>query len=119
VVFATSFDAVQGTARSPSEEAVVSVENAGVSVTSSPYWFMPELGVEGRAGPFVLGTSIGVLFVPVAGPDLPLDAVTMSSDSCHASPESIRCAPYSSLRGERAYGPFFAVVPSAHATYLF
>ena len=119
VIFATSVDAVEGTVTSSVDTLPTSIENAGRSEQSTPLFVMPELGIERAEGAFRLGASLGVLFALQSGPDLPHGRVSAATEPCRQNPASAACAPYSSLQGERAYGPFSSLVPSLSVSYVF
>ena len=119
VIFASSLDAVEGTVSSTVDQLPLDIADAGRSVRSTPLFVMPELGVERSAGSFRLGASLGLLFVPQGGPDLPHGTVSTITDPCYENAASAACARNISLRGERAYGPFVMFVPSLSAAHVF
>jgi len=121
VVLASSYDTLTGTASLGNEQRDVGVAGAGGSASSRPLFMMPEIGVETDVSGWALGGALGVLFLPGTGPSLPHDSITVSSDGCDLDhPGALGCAPvYEAIADERAYGPFWMLVPQVSARYAF
>jgi PEGA domain len=78
------------------------------------------LHVQRAFGQLALGLGLSGWFVPTAGPRYPALQLQVDPRGCNAgSPSAVHCAPLTTLAGERAHGPFAAVVGELAARYRF
>ena len=102
-------------------EETLSIANAGKSVSSTALVVMPELGAQWALEPWTLSAGLAALFVPMEGPTLPHGGMVASPDACtSANPGAPSCAPESEAIGnERAYGPFWMLLPQVSVSHRF
>jgi len=92
------------------------------TVWSGSLLVVPEIGFEASFGGFVLGVGASAVVSTISGARfgartlLPANASTCTLDA-----SSVACAPQDSemTSGERAHGPFVALVPQVSARYQF
>ena len=120
-LFTSSRDVVTGSASGGGETVAARVVGTQDAVASTSWFVMPEVGLEADWGGWELGAGLGVLFVPAEGPTLSHEVVVVDRATCGVgSQDSVACAPeFDGIEGERAYGPFWAVVPRLTAAYAF
>jgi hypothetical protein len=116
---AESTDVLTGTALAAGGAAPLGITGAGTTLTSSPFFFMPEVGVEAPVGPLRLGLVLGALFIPGSGPIYPFGPATVTPTCSAQNPVQIGCAKDSSvLENERAFRPFGVLLPQLTAAYV-
>jgi hypothetical protein len=110
-----SRDDVHGEASTNGETADVSVLDGGARSRSADLFVMPEARIEYRVGAVHVGFGVLTPYFFLQGPDSDHGATVVDRpELCPAS--AIHCAPFQSLtERERAYGRFFAFVPSLSA----
>jgi len=114
-----STDVLTGTATAVSGSAPLGIAGAGDTVTSFPFFLMPELGVEVPVGAVRIGLSLGALFVPISGPVYPLGPASVPAACTSQNPTQIGCAKDSAaLENERAFRPFGVLLPQVTAAYV-
>lgn len=120
VLAAQSTDVITGIATAAQGSAPLGIPGAGDTLTSFPFFVMPEVGLEAPLGPVRVGLQLAALFVPSSGPVYPFGAATVTPTCGPQAPVQIGCARDSAvLENERAYRAFAVVVPQVTGGYVF
>ncbi len=115
--FAETSDTVTGR----SGDVPLVIEDAGKSVSSTLLVVMPELGLQWQSAPWSISGTLSMLFAPLQGPDLPHGEMGTTPELCtSADPGAPSCAPHTNaIAGERAYGPFWMLMPQVGVSRRF
>jgi hypothetical protein len=115
--FAETSDTLSGR----SGDAPLVIADAGESVSSTLLVVMPELGLQWHSDPWSVSATMSMLFAPLQGPDLPHGEMGTTPERCtSADPGAPSCAPHTNaIAGERAYGPFWMLMPQVGVTRRF
>jgi hypothetical protein len=115
----TATDPITGTATSGGATAPVGVISPNERLTSIAPLVMTELGFDAKLGPFHVGPSLALAFVPADGPSFQHSQIEGVPNTC-PTPTAVGCAPNSAaVANERAYGHFVLFVPELTATVAF
>jgi hypothetical protein len=115
--FGQSTDTISGSAGHDR----LSIAGAGEPVSSTLLVVMPEVAIGWGRDSWMLHAGVSALFTPNRGPTLPHGEMGASPQTCTpANPGAPACAPHSTaIQGERAYGPFWVLLPQLSATRRF
>jgi hypothetical protein len=120
ILVAESTDVLSGAATVGSQSAPLGIPGSGNTLTSVPFFAMPEVGVEVPLGAVRLGLQLGALFVASDGPVYAFGPATVPNTCTAQQPSQVGCARDSAaLENERAFRPFGLLLPSLTADYTF
>jgi PEGA domain len=121
LMFAHTVDDIGARARTTGPWVDAVVPDAGQSVSSLPWFFVPELALEREWAGLDFELGLGLAFFPTEGPTFDHREVGVAPECpAGAASGSVGCVPNSSiLANERAYGPFSLFVPRLGVGYTF
>ncbi|HEX8796149.1 MAG TPA: kelch repeat-containing protein [Polyangiaceae bacterium] len=120
VLAAESTDVLTGTASAGSQSVPLGIPGAGSTLTSVPFFVMPEVGLEIPLGALRLGLHLAALFVASDGPVYAFGPAVVPNTCTAQQPNQVGCARDSAvLENERAFRPFGLLLPQLTADYAF